>query len=410
MRVALFTDTYADINGVARFLRDAASWASCTGHDLVLITSTPLQLPDGTPPEIVINITPWGSIALPGYPDLRLVPPPFARAKALLRELRPDVVHVSTPGPVGIAGRRAALALGLPLVGTYHTDFPAYVSRLFDDEALTALTIRATCWFYGPFSKILTRSADYARRLKDLGFHCSRLRRLLPGTDTARFNPIYRTRPPGAQPLRLLTISRISVEKNLPFLSRVWAKVAAELGDGAGRGGEGAGSGTGGGVELRIVGGGPHLEAMRRQHGADRRVSFAGFRHGDDLSAEYADGDLFLFPSETDTLGQAVMEAQASGVPVIVSDQGGPREVVRDGLTGRVLPCREAAWAAAILALASDPARRSAMGRAATAHMARHLIASSLAAFWNEHAQVLAAGHREPRHCGPVLDSPDTMT
>lgn len=145
---------------------------------------------------------------------------------------------------------------------------------------------------------------------------------------------------------------------------------------------------------LVVVGDGPYRARMEQELAGCRAV-FAGFRHGRELSAIYASSDLFVFPSATDTLGQVVMEAQSSGLPVLVSDRGGPREVLREGQTGLVLPASSPGpWAEAIRALLADDARRLAMGRAAHESIQPMTIRHSFDHFWELHER--AAGSARP--------------
>lgn len=400
MRVLLFTDTLADVNGVSRFLRDAAKHTRSAGRDLTLVTSTRLPCPEG--PNI-INLRPRAARPMPGYPHLEVVTPPLRRALALVDRLRPDVVHVSTPGPVGVAGRRAALLRGIPLAGVYHTDFPAYIRLLFDDDAMCWATQRVMRWFYGPFRTILTRSAAYARPLLDMGFSCRRIVKLRPGTDVETFHP--RHRDEGVwdrlgiprKSIKVLSATRVSVEKNLPMLARVWRRLSPVL---VSRGIE---------ADLVVLGDGPyHAEMVRALAGT--RAHFLGFRSGAELSTLYASADLFVFPSRTDTLGQVVMEAQASALPVLVSDEGGPREVVLPGRTGLVLPgTDEAAWERAIASLAADRGRLREMAAAARAHMAPQTIAASIDHFWSLHERALGATATEgcpERSAAPAAGQP----
>lgn len=388
-RVCLFTDTLADVNGVSRFIRNVADQALARGVELHAITSTRLECP-GRPN--IHNPRPPLSRPMPGYPQLGLVVPPVRRLHELADRLRPDVVHVSTPGPVGLAGRRWARKRGVPLVGTYHTDFPAYIDHLFDDRALTWACGRVMRWFYRPFARIFTRSADYGAALERMGMARERIVRLLPGIDTDTFDPRFRdnsgavwTACPGVRPasVKVLYVGRVSVEKNLPMLTRVWPAVES----GARRLGLDA--------QLLIVGDGPYRERMHAEldaAGADAR--FLGFRHGPELSAIYASSDVFVFPSTTDTLGQAVMEAQSAGLPVLVTDRGGPAEVVDDGRTGFVLTADPGAsdrWVRTLLGLIQSPDLRRSMGRAAHEKVRPMSIAHSFTHFWNVHEQVAGA-------------------
>lgn len=401
-RVVLVTDTLADVNGVSRFIRSVAERARARGHELHVVTSTPLECPAA--PNIH-NVPPRYARAMPRYPQLRLSFPHGARMRALLRELRPDAVHVSTPGPVGAAGRRAALRAGLPLLGTYHTDFPAYVEHLLPVPGARALCTTTMARFYRPFARVFTRSIEYGEIVAGLGVPRARIVRLLPGIDTSAFSPRFRDASgalwnghPSVRPgaVKALYVGRVSVEKNLPLLTRAWpaARDAARA--------------RGVDAQLLIVGDGPYRAEMERALGAggpearDASAAFLGFRHGPELSAIYASCDLFLFPSKTDTLGQVVMEAQSAGLPVVVTDRGGPAGVVDAGSTGLVIPADPPAteperWSCAIVELLTDAERRRQMGAAAHAKIAPLTIDESFEHFWSEHvaaARELRAGER----------------
>src|ERR1700722_19664778 len=122
-------------------------------------------------------------------------------------------------------------------------------------------------------------------------------------------------------------------------------------------------------------------------------VYFLGYQNDERLAALYASSDLFVFPSRTDTLGQVVIEAQSCGLPVLVSDEGGPREVMDDGITGMVLPATDAAaWTRAIDSLLTDDSRRQRMARTAPQRMARYSLEKTFEAFWEQHV-VVAADH-----------------
>ncbi len=383
----LFTDTLADVNGVSRFVCDMGRCARGSGRDLTIVTSTRLNCPDGAN---IVNLRPRLARPMPGYPNLELVTPPVARAARLIRERRPDIIHISTPGPVGLAGRIAAKRAGggVPIAGVYHTDFPAYIEHLFGDDALTWLSGAAMRWFYGPFTRIFTRSAQFARSLHHLGFHCRRITRLRPGTNIATFHPRFRDpriwERLECNPIavKILYCGRVSIEKNLPLLVRAWRGTQSRL-----RSDPKAPR-----AQLVIVGDGPYRAQMERDL-AGSGACFLGFRHGPELSAIYASSDFLVFPSVTDTLGQTVMEAQASGIPVVITDRGGPREVVRNGQTGLVLPGHTPrAWIDAIHKLIHDAPRRQAMGAAAHAFMQSHSIHDSFEHWWRTHEQSLTDG------------------
>jgi glycosyltransferase involved in cell wall biosynthesis len=388
MRVCLFTDTLGDVNGVSRFIRNIAEQSLRFGRELHVLTSTRFQCP-GQPN--IHNIRPIYARAMPKYEQLEIVIAPKAELFRRADQLRPDAVHVSTPGPVGIVGRAYARKRGLPLLGTYHTDFPAYIDHLFDDAACTWICTQVMKWFYRPFDRIFTRSDEYARSMVSLGVDMERIPRLLPGIDTDTFHTRFRDEEiwerlgvPARAP-KALYVGRVSVEKNLPLLTRVWKLVHASWKE------------PGEAPVLVVVGDGPYRKQMEVEL-EGKRAHFLGFRHGAELSTIYASGDAFLFPSTTDTLGQVVMEAQSAGLPVVVTDQGGPAEVVNAQghaeQTGYVLPAEDAqAWRDTIIRLLADAPLRRTLGERGHRKIQPMSIRHSFEHFWDEHEKAVQA-HR----------------
>ncbi|MEO0511607.1 MAG: glycosyltransferase [Planctomycetota bacterium] len=398
MKISLFTDTLGDVNGVSRFIQNVAEFANKTDRDLEVITSTTFDCPDW--PNIY-NFEPQFASKLPKYENLDMVLPPVTRILRHVDKHQPDVIHISTPGPVGVVGYIAAKMLRIPVLGVYHTDFPAYIDHLFDDDSLTWMTRRFMHWFYKPFWAIFTRSEDYVESLVSLGLDRDRCLSLQPGVDTDTFHTRYRdpaiwktvaadtasgvtesknldVKSLGQidpDSVKVCFIGRVSVEKNMPHLTRVWKKASAEI------------KKRGLNAELVVVGDGPYRREMEKAL-KNTRARFTGFRHKSQLSTLYATCDLFVFPSTTDTLGQVVMEAQASGMPVLVTDQGGPQEVVRHGKTGYVIPTEhEDEWAARIVELVEDTARRQSMGAAGHEAMQSLNLRASFEHFWQVHVE-----------------------
>ncbi len=391
MRICLFTDTLADVNGVSRFIRAVAEQSLRFGHSLHVITSSRMECP--AQPNIH-NLRPRYARAMPGYPQLDLAIPPKGAMNRLAESLAPDVVHISTPGPVGTLGRRFARRRGLPLLGTYHTDFPAYIDHLFADRTLTWICDQSMRRFYRPFTRIFTRSAEYGEALVRMGIPRAHIVRLLPGIDTDTFHTRFRPPsypsiwdafpgiPPGAP--KALYVGRVSVEKNLPLLVQAWKLVYADA----------ATMPESERPHLLVIGDGPYKSPMNAEL-AGMNTHFLGFRHGVELSRLYASSDFFLFPSTTDTLGQVVMEAQSAGLPVLVTDQGGPKEVVNhapgDEQSGYVLGAdnpRE--WAEMIRRLSRDPALRARLGSAGHRKIQPMNIRHSFEHFWRVHEEAAA--------------------
>lgn len=381
MRVVLFTDTLGDVNGVSRFIRNMDTQAHLTGKSLHVLTSTRLTIPDR---PTLINIPPRYAQPMPGYPNLELAWPDGVLLGRWCRWLKPDAIHISTPGPVGVLGRRLARQLGIPLVATYHTDFPAYVNMLLDDRVLDWICTRVMKWFYRPFDLVLTRSGAYRAPVMALGLPEDRVVTLRPGIDTATFSPGPRDDalmsrlgcPSGS--VRVLYAGRVSVEKNLPMLAAIWPGIAERA------------RSAGVPATLVVVGDGPYLADLRARLSTEHAVTL-GFRHGAELLAIYRSCDLFAFPSMTDTLGQSVMEAQACALPALVGDVGGPSEVVDHDQTGLVLPAGNArAWSDALLSLILDTARRQRLSTAAAQRMAPRTIRASFEHWWSLHELAVA--------------------
>lgn len=392
LRVGLFTDTFDDINGVARFIRDMSEQAHRAGRQFTVCTSTTrtrFELPNR------VNFEPMFSRPMPYYADLQVTIPPLLHMLEFADRKQFDVIHVSTPGPVGLVGWLAARMLRVPVLMTYHTDFPAYVENLTKDHRLTAGCSWYMGWFYRHAAAVFSRSQSYQDNLRALGVAAEKLLTTVPGINTEKFNPSHRDESlPGrlgmTQPKRLFYCGRISVEKNLPLLVETFKRICARRND----------------VALVVAGDGPYAPTMRGEL-RGLPAYLLGFQTDAQLAAWYATSDLFVFPSRTDTLGQVVMEAQASGLPAIVSDEGGPKETVADQVSGLVLPATDPdVWADAIDRLLDDEPTRQRFSRSAVARSARYSLANTFEQFWNEHLRVVQPPPTDPEPAGPLPPRP----
>jgi glycosyltransferase involved in cell wall biosynthesis len=391
LRVGLFTDTLEEINGVARFIRDMGEQSKRLGRQFTIHTCTDklpesrgVNFPQNFPTLNRKNFVPLLSAPMPFYSELSLNLPPLLEILEWADRQQFDAIHVSTPGPMGLCGWVVSKMLRVPLLGTYHTDWPAYLDNLTGDHRVAHATTEYMEWFYGQMATVFSRSREYLFNLHDLGIAEKRLRTILPCVNTEKFSPVHATDATGElwksmgieQPHRLLYAGRVSVEKNLPLLANAFELLCKHRKD----------------VALVIAGDGPYLAEMRKRL-ANLPAYFLGYQNDTQLGRLYASSDLFVFPSRTDTLGQVVMEAQASGLPVIVSNEGGPKEMMSDGLSGLSLPATDATvWSQAIDTLLSDPARRQRMARYAPQRMSRHSLARTFDNFWNEHLLAVEPG------------------
>lgn len=338
---AWFTDTLEDVNGVARTIRTMSRSALAAGADLTVVTCRG----DSRVDDIRIkNFDPVGEFELPEYKLQKLAfPPVLDMIDYIDREGFSELV-ISTPGPVGLTAVAAAKLLGIPSVGIYHTDFPQYARILTEDEMMETLMWSFMHWFYSQVDLVYVNSEFYRQCWIERGFAPSRLAILPRGLDTALFNPSKRDegfwRKRGARGPVLLYVGRVSREKELPFLAEVFQELRRR----------------GVRCDLAVVGDGPYLEEMRQ---AVPEAVFTGILSGEALGRAYASADLFMFPSTTDTFGNVVIEAQASGLPVLVSDVGGPRELVVKPEQGRVLPANQMEpWVEAVRELLARPIDR----------------------------------------------------
>jgi glycosyltransferase involved in cell wall biosynthesis len=335
---AWFTDTLEDVNGVARTIRAMVQAARHAGADLTVVTSRSKLSIDDIP---IKNFPPVGEFEIPEYELQKLSFPPFLDMLDYIQRERFTELIISTPGPIGLCALGCAKLLGLRTTGIYHTDFPQYARFLSDDAFMETLVWNYMQWFYGQTDLVYVNSEFYRRCWIDRGIVPEKLRIFPRGLDTEFFNPALRdprfwTRRGGKGPV-LLYVGRISKEKDLNLLAEIAPSLRERVGD----------------FTLAIVGEGPYrAELEKLLPGA----IFTGILHGRELGVAYASSDLFVFPSTTDTYGNVVVEAMAAGLPVAVSDVGGPRELVKNSQMGRVLPARDAsAWTEGLAQMLAKP-------------------------------------------------------
>ncbi|MEI8121327.1 MAG: glycosyltransferase [bacterium] len=348
-RRAWVTDTFSDVNGVSNTIRMLSAKARDRGWPMTVMTS--MESPPDTGTE-TINFPPLGTFALPEYESQKMVFPPFLDIIEALERGNYHEVIISTPGPMGLTALAATRLLGLRPVGIYHTDFPKYVKCLTQDEVLEQLAWRYMQWFYGQMERIHVPSEYYRKLLIENGFDKSRLKVLPRGVDLVRFNPGKRDvkfwkRYGLNGNLKLLYVGRVSREKNIQTLIEAFKNARTTLPN----------------LDLVVVGDGPELAAFRKQSG-DSNICWTGFLQGNDLATAYASADLFVFPSASDTFGNVVLEAHASGLPALVSTQGGPAEIVARNGSGLAVDVRTPTpLCAGIRELIGDEKRRVEMGR-----------------------------------------------
>ncbi len=367
VRVALVADGVGSMHGVTRAL-DEIRERGVPGFEVEVI---------GSDPHVDRRLPVVAEVEIPFYPGLRVGVPGLPAVVDALAEGRYALVHVCAPGPAGVAAGLTGRMLGLPLAGSFHTELGAY-AQLRSGEPRVALGMQlAQQAFYGRCGVVLSPSAAADASLRALGIRDERIARWDRGVDVARFSPSRRDPgrlPPGR--VNVLYAGRIAHEKGADLLAGAF--LAARARDRR--------------LHLLLAGGGPEEERMRARLG--RAATFLGWLEGEELAATYATADIFLFCSETDTFGQVVLEAQASGLPVVAVDAGGPAELIADGRSGLLCAPRAEALGAAVAGLARSRAMRE--------RLARGGLAAVRERTWEAALGRLAEGWR--RALAPALD------
>ena len=334
-KLILVTDTLFDVNGVAITIRKLIREAEARGIDLTVVTalSDAESLEKQKNPEIAdwvergrLKIFPSiVSTQLPEYDDLQVRLMPFLEFLRFAQEGGFTKMQISTPGPVGAAGLMAAKLLGIETSSTYHTSFPEYVEAYTQDLALEALAWKYMIFFYHAVDEVVVPSQFIAELLRNRGLRKRNLLVLDRWVDLERFSPAHRV--PGFWSrygiededtlVKFVYVGRLGTEKNLDLLADAYRKLHAEFSN----------------ARLMFVGDGPYRKELEgRLKGLP--VVFTGFLEAADVACALASSDAKVFPSTTDTWGNAPLEAQAAGLPVVVSDKGGPQELMEPGLTG----------------------------------------------------------------------------
>ncbi len=364
---AWFTDTLDDVNGVATTIRKMTAAGAAAGKELIVVVSRGELNIDDIPMR---NFKPIGEFELPEYELQKLSFPPILRMLDYIQREKFTEIIISTPGPVGLTGLLAAKMLNLQTSGIYHTDFPQYIRILTEDSFLESAAWGYMHWFYGQLDTVFINSEEYRQSWIKRGFDPAKLKIFPRGLDTELFTPARRDpaffEKLGAQngEVRLLYVGRISREKDLDVLADAYRRLRDE----------------GLPVQLLVVGHGPYSEAFAESL---PEAFFTGYLRGKELATAYASADIFVFPSTTDTFGNVIIEAQSSGVPVVVSDSGGPKELVEDKANGLITKSRDVDdFTRAVRALVTDPALRERMGISARKSVIDRSWPGAFRKFW----------------------------
>ncbi|RRA47949.1 glycosyltransferase [Acidipila sp. EB88] len=378
-RVAFFPDSFHEVNGVAHTARQFTAWAGRTDRPFLCVRagdcSTP-QLDTSSHGQLEVLELPRGPASFALDKDLRydpLFPRHGATILRALKRFQPDVIHITGPSELGMLGAALAHHLGVPLAASWHTNVHEYAARRSTwatrvlpmrrqagaARAIERTALGAAALFYRSARLLFAPNPALCALLEArTGRPCRLMTR---GIDARLFSPDRRTAPPATpgQGFTLGYVGRLSVEKNVALLGTV----AREL---AGR----AQQNRQVPVRFLIVGQGSEEASLRATLPG---AHFAGVLRGEALAAAFADMDCFLFPSHTDTFGNVVLEALASGVPAVVTPDGGPAHIVTAS-DGAGLIATDAAFASSVADLLNrwslDPAMHASMRARARAYAA----------------------------------------
>ena len=348
MRVTLVTETYfPQVNGVSRTLGELARFLTESGDRVQLIH------PDYGAAVDRERVQTVRSIALPFYKELHLPRPPFGSIHRAIDSFRPEIVHIATEATLGLSVLRFALRRRLPVVSSFHTNFDQY-SGHYGVGWARGLIWRYLRWFHNRTRETYVPSDATVRELERRGFDRTVLWKR--GVDSSLFRPgrvgrheVRRALGWSADDVVITYVSRIATEKNVDYLADALAKVASRRPD----------------VRILLVGDGPSRPSLEKRIGSFAR--FAGYRQGEDLADHYAASDVFAFASLTETFGNVVLEAMASGLPVVALRAGGVGETVQSGSTGSLVEPSDppARFASILLGLIEQPEERRRMAQAA---------------------------------------------
>lgn len=342
-RVGAFVDGMDEVHGVAAMYRAVERLAG-EGEKFKVVRC----VADGS--ESADDLEPIATLPVPLHEGLDLGVPSLLDVLEHVAEEDYDVLHVATPGPLGLAALVAGLVTGIPVVGAYHTEFGSYARALSGDAFVAEIVEVAAREFYERCSAVAVPSEAVALSLRNRGYRIRRFEVLKNGVDGDLFSPGKRDpalrEVLGGGRTLLLYAGRVGRERGLEAMAKDYLRLRERRDD----------------AQLVIAGDGPYRRELEALLGD--AATFTGFLRGEDLARTFASCDVFVFPGATGAPGRAVAEAQASGLPAVVGGVGGPGESVVTGAGGFVVAPGEDLFAR-VESLLDDPGARREMGRAA---------------------------------------------
>ena len=337
LRVALVADGVGGMHGVTHTL-DEIRERGVPGFEVEVV---------GTDANVDRRLSAVAEVDIPFYAGLKVGVPSLPGIVETLAEGRYDLVHLCSPGPSGVAAALIARMMDLPILGSYHTELAAYAGLRTADPKLELYARMAMAAFYGQCRHVLTPSPQSDQVLRQMGIAEEKIGRWDRGVDLGRFDPALRVEGLFGDGFNILYAGRLTREKGADLLADAFLKARERDPR----------------LHLVLAGGGPEEGQLRAALG--EHATFLGWQEGAELARTYASADAFLFASRTDTFGQVLLEAQASGLPVIAVAEGGPLSLIEDGVTGLLREPWAGALAEAVVELAAQPLLRERLARSA---------------------------------------------
>lgn len=314
MRLALFTDTYyPETNGVSKTLQLLVKYLKKKGNQIKIVAPAYDHLEPSEDCWLVRS----SSFFL--YPSCQIAYPNRSEIESVMDSFCPDIIHVATPAGIGLSGRKYALIKGIPLIGSYHTNFDQYLTY-YGFDLLEPLYWMYLKWFHSGCDINFCPSESTLKVLRRNGF--KNLEIWTRGVDQDVFHPHFYSQElreawGAKEKIVLLSVGRLAREKNIQLLFRAYGMMSEEIRKK---------------LKMVIVGQGPEMEPLKDI--APEGTVFTGMLSGTDLSAAYASADIFTFTSHSETFGNVLLEAMASGVPVICPLAGGVLDILQEGKNG----------------------------------------------------------------------------
>ena len=358
-RVAYFPDSFHEVNGVAHTSRNFVAYAERRGLPMLCVRAGNRAVAVEQAGSVTTLELARSAVAVGMEKDLAFDPLFWRHAESIeeqLHRFRPEVIHMTGPSELGMFAAYFAWKLKVPLAASWHTNVHEYAARRLGwltkmmpgrwaaatSEGVEGASLDVVLRFYSLAEVLFAPNPDLCTMLgKATGKPCHLMQR---GVDTELFSPAHRVSEQAAETFTLGYVGRLSVEKNVALLAQVQRDVATA------------------GIRARflIIGHGAEEEALRA---ALPGAEFAGVLRGEELARAFARMDVLVFPSHTDTFGNVVLEALASGMPAVVTPDGGPKFIVQDGVTGVV--AEDGAFGVAVAGILFAPERLAAMRGAA---------------------------------------------